>query len=112
MQNNIEDISIEAIEEEYGLSDGEAFIHYLNNFHINIKDVEKAHIEEFEDSFRGRFYSIEEYALERAEQCGMLDDVEFLRKYFDHKSFANDLVRGGEIWTEESTGDLLIFEAW
>jgi antirestriction protein len=112
MKNNFEDINLEEIEEFYGLSDGEAFIHYLNNYHIDIKDVDDPDVENFNSSFRGRFSSVEEYAFERAEQCGMLDDIEFLKKYFDHKSFANDLLRGGEVWTEDVNGDLYIFEAW
>jgi antirestriction protein len=112
MQNNIEDISVEVIEETYGLSDGEAFVHYLNNFHININNVEDHHIEEFNDSFRGRYSSVEEYAFDRAEQSGMMEDIEFLQKYFDYKAFANDLLRGGEVWTEDTASDLFIFEAW
>jgi antirestriction protein len=112
MKNNIENMVFEEIEETYGLSDGEAFVHYLNNFHIEINDVEDHHIEEFNDSFRGRYHSVEEYAFDLAEQSGVLEDIDFLKRYFDHKSFANDLVRGGEVWTEDTKGDLFIFKAW
>ncbi len=86
---------------EYFYGDGdpmEAFGIYLSNFH-------KQDAQLTEDDWAGLFIEFEEYyvgemsVIEYAEQ--LAEDVysEAVKSgYFDYKSFANDLERGGDVW--------------
>lgn len=99
----------ELLEEEYGVEDGEALYHYCDNFHIALKDVDQDIINQFKDSFEGRYSSLEEYAQILTEETGMMQDTSFLSRYFDYKKFAHDLVMSGDIWSEESYGEVLVY---
>lgn len=58
---------------------------------------------EFEESYRGEYESLEDFAVEFLDETGQLDAIpENLRYYFDYEKFANDLVRGGDISTAEA----------
>jgi len=58
--------------------------------------------QEFEDSYVGTHDSLEDYAYELVDSCGDLGGCpEYLRNYFDYKSFGRDLELGGDIWVAQ-----------
>ena len=69
--------------------------------------------EGFEDSFRGIYDSIDDYAYELANEIipGLSDDS-LASHYFDYESFARDLVLGGDVWTADlPTGEVAVFSS-
>jgi len=63
-----------------------------------------------EDRYAGEWSSLEEYAEDMLENCGMLDGLpENLRCYFDFQSFGRDLELGGDVTTARLNGTLHVF---
>jgi len=85
----------------------EKFWDYLNSSIDD--DVKKAYMELFDEwnedqcneRYEGKFQSDEDYAEDRCEQCGTLENVpEDLRFYFDFKAYARDMSYNGEFKEE------------
>lgn len=61
--------------------------------------------EDFENAFRGVYDSAADYALELAQDIGMVaDNYPSTTSYFDAESFARDLQLGGDIVFDAPTG--------
>ena len=97
------------LEDLFGVSNGEAFYYYCKNFHINPSFASQDDADACEYAFIGIYSSIEEYATEMAEHMGVLKDMGNLSVYFDTKSFARDLVLGGDIWVEETDSGVFVY---
>ena len=66
---------------------------------------EYATAEGFRDAYRGSWDSVEDYAAELIEDCGVLDGAdEVIVRYFDYEAFARDLVLGGDVSVVEIEG--------
>lgn len=100
---------IEFLQEEYNISEGDALYYYCDNFHIALEEVDEEIISQFEDSYEGVFSSIEDYAMKIVEETGLLTDANFMGRYFDYKKFARDMILSGDVWTEESGGDVYVY---
>lgn len=59
----------------------------------------------FRDAYRGHYDSLADYAEEYCDDC-MFDrsTPAVLKQYFDFERFANDMERGGDIWSAEADG--------
>jgi antirestriction protein len=67
-------------------------------------------IEEFEDRYAGDFGSVEEYADEMLEGCGLLEEVPHaLRYYIDTAKFGRDMELGGDIDTVHHAFGVYVF---
>lgn len=100
---------IEELADGYGVSDAEALFYYCENFHLDINKLTEDNISSFNDVYVGIRACIEDYAEELVFSGGMNVDPSFLIRYFDFKSFANDLIRGGDIWTEETDTGVYVY---
>ena len=59
-------------------------------------DLNASHIE---DAYLGQFGSVQEYAEQYADDCGLLDGLpEHLRPYFNFAAFARDLELSGDVY--------------
>ena len=64
-------------------------------------DVEGFSLSEFEDAYRGKYSSPQDYAEELVAETGMLDAMpEHLRNYFDLAAFTRDLFMDGHTFTD------------
>ncbi len=82
-----------------------AFVAYRSNV-----GAEYATVEGFRDVYRGEWSSVEDYAQELAEDCGMVpDDLAWPLSCIDWKRAARELTIGGDIWTAESDGGVFVF---
>ena len=62
------------------------------------------------DRFQGTYSTVQDFAEQLAEDCGLLEQVpEQLRYYFDFEKYARDLELGGDIVQSRVNGDLFIF---
>ena len=58
--------------------------------------MEDFSLSEFEDAYRGKYSSEQDYAEELVAETGMLDAMpENLRNYFDYEAFTRDLFMDG-----------------
>lgn len=90
-------VAIATIEGE-GL-DIEAVSAYASNHHYDVAAFDEWRAD-FEDSYRGEYDSVEDYARQFIEDTGLLQDVsEYIARYFDFESYARDLQLSGDIWT-------------
>lgn len=103
-----QEIDFDEIEERFSVSDGEAFYYFCLNEH---SDPSEDLVDDFEQSYVGRFDDFEDYAYVLARDSGMMEDIEFMKKYFNHKAFARDLLAGGDAWYEEFPNEVIVFEA-
>lgn len=81
----------------------EAFEIFVKNrsFDLSKEDIDSI-IRDFEDSYRGHYSNgLEDYAYELVEECYFTKDThDFIKRYFDYKSFARDLGFDG-YWEED-----------
>ena len=71
---------------------------YLPAYADDLEDVATT----FEDAYMGEWDSLEDYAEELAADLGFyaaLESAGASASYFDLAAFANDLERGGDVWT-------------
>lgn len=62
------------------------------------------------ENFEGEFATLEEWAVDYADNTGLLDGVpENLRQYFDFEAWANDAESGGDIYTIDAPGGVYVF---
>jgi antirestriction protein len=60
--------------------------------YLDIVSLADASVEDFEDRYRGKYDSEEDYAMELLEELGELKAIpEHLRYYFDYEAYARDL---------------------
>ena len=85
----------------------EKFWDYLNSdIDDDVKEAYMALFDEWNEDqcnerYEGKFRSDEDYAEDRCEQCGTLENVpEDLRFYFDFKAYARDMSYNGEFKEE------------
>lgn len=94
----------DAIEEH-----GEAFAKWFDNMNGDMDSIDTVR---FQEAFKGRFDSLEDYAQSFLEDTGALSEVpEHLAYYFDYAAYARDLERGGDVWTAQaSEGGVYVFD--
>lgn len=66
----------------------------------------------FEDSYRGTFDSLKDYAEQLLDELGMFDAVEAVGlnpAYVDVEAFARDLQMGGDVWTSRTELGTAVF---
>lgn len=102
-----QDIDFDEIEERFSVSDGEAFYYFCRNLH---SDPSEEFVDEFQEYYVGRFDDFEDYAYVLARDSGMMENIQFMQKYFNHKAFARDLLAGGDAWFEEANTEVIVFE--
>lgn len=86
----------------------EAFAAYVRD--IGREHVDEDTLEAFRNAFLGEYESLEDFAREYVDYVGLLDRVpDAVRTYFDYAAFGRDLRLGGDIWTEEIGGRVLVF---
>ena len=67
-------------------------------------------LDQFTDSFQGIYGSLEAWAEDHAESCGLLDSMpENLKCYFDFERFGRDCELNGDVFTVETEGGLAVF---
>ena len=119
---NAEELDIADYEGFYGLSPafsklletaeridtyGEAYAHYA--LHVG---EEYASDDGFEEAYCGTYDSFRDYADELFEECYLHDVPENIRYYMDYQKFANDLIYGGDYFTEKGDkGDVYVFRS-
>lgn len=84
-----------------------AFLAWFDNQGGNDVDVDQ-----FQESYRGTWSSLEEYAEQLLEDMGTFDGVpDLLRNYFDTTAFARDLELGGDVWVADNPeGGIFVFD--
>ena len=67
------------------------------------EELDASIIEKFQDSYQGRFDSLEDYGENIANECGYLSEVpKILRYYIDFERYAKDMELSGDIFTIET----------
>lgn len=80
----------------------EAFRIFLDNQHRDIEENWQEYEDEFKDSYAGKFDTDREFAEHIVDEDMMLVGVpDYVAKYFDYHSFANDLLHG-DYWTTDN----------
>lgn len=80
----------------------EAFRIFLDNQHRDIDEDWRDYEDEFTDSYTGKFDTDREFAEHIVDEDMMLVGVpDYVAKYFDYDSFANDLLHG-DYWTTDN----------
>jgi antirestriction protein len=84
---------------------GEAFAVWYDNETRDSVDVDA-----FEESYRGTFRSLEDYASEYLDDTGAFEGVsDMLKNYFDYAAFGRDMELGGDVWTAEGGDGVFVF---
>lgn len=85
---------------------GVPYAAYVSNIGSAYVDVDT--FSDFEDAYQGEWSSVEDYAAELLDDA--LDRIpEDLRPYFDVAAYGRALVPGGDIWTADVPGGVLVF---
>lgn len=72
-------------------------------------DVETC-VSQFEEAYQGTFDTLQAWAEQYADDCGMLDAMpENLRYYFDYEAWARDCENSGDIFTVRTDEGLAVF---
>ena len=92
------------IKEQGSHIEAQCFFEYCENNHLNQnEDNLEYELKNCEEAFLGNYDSVEEYAIQYIEDCGMLNDMPHtLKQYFDYKAFAHDMVLSGDVWISDS----------
>ena len=78
--------------------------------YVNNVGRKYANVEDFEESYQGHYDSVEAYAEQLLEDCGMMGGLpEWARPYFDMEQYAKDLELNGDIWTHEDCEGVHVF---
>jgi antirestriction protein len=87
----------------------DAYITYLENMHQPLDDLWRNYVEEFEDSYIGKFDSRADFVESIIElQLGLTtlnsvndNGIQLLITYFDKESYGRDLFISGEYWSSD-----------
>ena len=86
----------------------DAYITYLENMHQPLDDLWRNYVEEFEDSYIGKFDSRADFVESMVESMGLLDmdsmgnnNIQLLQTYFNKEAFGRDLFISGEFWSSD-----------
>lgn len=86
--------------DEHGKDIVDAWISYYGN----------CNLDKIGDAYHGTFKSEDDFAIEHAENCGLLENwPDSMIIYFDYKAYRKDLLINDFIAIETSTGDVVIF---
>lgn len=92
------------IEEQGSHIEAQCFFEYCENNHLNqTEDNLEYELKNCEEAFLGNYNSVEDYARQYVEDCGLLNDMpDNLKNYFDYEAFARDMVLSGDVWISDS----------
>lgn len=86
----------------------DAYITYLENIHQPLDDLWRNYVEEFEDSYIGKFDSRADFVDSIVDSMGLLDmdsqgnnNIQLLQTYFNKEAFGRDLFLSGEYWSSD-----------
>ena len=92
------------IQEQGSHIEPQCFFEYCDNNHLNQnEDNLEEELKNCEEAFLGNYNSVEDYAYQFVEDCGLLDNMpDNLKAYFDYKAYARDMVLSGDVWISDS----------